>query len=164
MPFDLAAPGNQELDFGPENFAQKLAGSKYPRAAINITNAGGSAVAGLGGVMFKEIAGIKIALVPVAQDTAPQVQSPGDLKFLPIVQIALDATRQARAHGADVPVHRSGQCRTGTMLTRRDSLTGLPFGNETVLIGLLGSQNLAALENGFSQVEKGAGRFPQVSG
>ena len=27
-----------------------------------------------------------------------------------------------------------------------------------------GSQVLAALENGFSQVEKGAGRFPQVSG
>ena len=34
----------------------------------------------------------------------------------------------------------------------------------TVLTDLPGSQILAALENGFSQVEKGSGRFPQVSG
>ena len=50
------------------------------------------------------------------------------------------------------------------MLTRRDILTELPFGNITVLTELPGSQILAALENGVSQVEKGAGRFPQLSG
>ena len=33
-----------------------------------------------------------------------------------------------------------------------------------MLTELPGSQLLAALENGVSQVEKGAGRFPQVSG
>jgi 2',3'-cyclic-nucleotide 2'-phosphodiesterase (5'-nucleotidase family) len=52
----------------------------------------------------------------------------------------------------------------GRKLTRRDILTELPFGNVTVVTELPGSQVLLALENGVSQVEKGSGRFPQVSG
>ncbi|MEX2318638.1 MAG: 5'-nucleotidase C-terminal domain-containing protein, partial [Bauldia sp.] len=40
----------------------------------------------------------------------------------------------------------------------------LPFGNKTVKLELTGEQILAALENGFSQIETGGGRFPQVSG
>lgn len=316
VPFDIAVPGNHEYDFGPENFAEKLAASKYPWAAINITNADGSPVAGLGGVMMKEVGGVKVALIPVAQDTTPEVASPGDLIFLPTVDTAVDAAKKARADGADIVVgvvqtditndrkliashafdlilsgddHSYGTAydgvtayvetsidarflspvdlivqvgekdgkrtiswspmfrfidtamvtpdpetqtlvdafqakldeslnieigttegpmdsrrnvvrgeesamgnliadalraatradititngggiradRTydaGTVLTRRDILTELPFGNVTVLTELPGSQVLAALENGVSQVDKGAGRFPQVSG
>lgn len=72
--------------------------------------------------------------------------------------------------GADVSIANGGGIRAdrtydpGTVLTRRDILTELPFGNVTVVTELPGSQLLAALENGVSQVEKGAGRFPQVSG
>jgi 5'-nucleotidase len=40
----------------------------------------------------------------------------------------------------------------------------LPFGNTIALVTLTGEQLLAALENGVSQVELGAGRFPQVAG
>ena len=316
VPFDIAVPGNHEFDFGPENFMEKVAASKYPWAAINITKADGSPVEGLGGVMVKEMAGLKIALIPVAQDTTPEVSSSGDLKFLPTVETAIDAARAARtegadlvigvvqtdmnndrlliaskafdvimsgddhsyatayngitayvetsidgrflspvdltvdisekdgkrkiswvpnfrfidtaevtpdaesqvlvdgfqkqlddslnveigttagpldsrrdvvrsqesamgdliadamrdATGADIAITNGGGIRAdrtydaGTVLTRRDILTELPFGNVTVVTELPGSQVLAALENGFSQVEKGAGRFPQVSG
>jgi len=52
----------------------------------------------------------------------------------------------------------------GTTLTRRDILQELPFGNPGVLVELSGVDLLAALENGVSQVENKAGRFPQVSG
>jgi 5'-nucleotidase / UDP-sugar diphosphatase len=52
----------------------------------------------------------------------------------------------------------------GTKLTRRDILSELPFGNTTVLVALSGAEIKAALENGFSQLENRAGRFPQVSG
>lgn len=316
VPFDLAVPGNHEFDFGPENFMEKMKGSKYPWAAINITKADGSPVEGLGGVTVKEVAGLKIALIPVAQDTTPEVSSPGDLKFLPTVDTAIDAAKAARKDGADlvvgvvqtdmtndqklikshafdvilsgddhsyataydgvtayvetsidgrvispvdlivnvsekdgkrvvkwkpefrfidtanvtpdpesqamvdkfqkqlddelnveigvaetaldsrrnvvrgeesamgnliadairettgadIAIMNGGGIRAdrtydpGTKLTRRDILTELPFGNKTVLTVLPGSQVLAALENGVSQVEKGAGRFPQVSG
>jgi 2',3'-cyclic-nucleotide 2'-phosphodiesterase (5'-nucleotidase family) len=73
VPFDLAVPGNHEFDFGPENFLEKMAASTYPWAAINITQKDGTPVPGLGGVTVRQIAGLKIALIPVAQDTTPQV-------------------------------------------------------------------------------------------
>ena len=316
VPFDIAVPGNHEFDFGPENFIEKMKASKYPWAAINITNADGSPVEGLGGVMVKEVGGLRVALIPVAQDTTPEVASSGDLKFLPTVDTAVAAAEKARedgadivvgvvqtdmsndrkliashafdvilsgddhsyataydgvtayvetsidgqfltpvdltvevgekdgkktiswtpafrfidtaavepdpdsqklaeeltkklddtlnveigttdtpldsrrnvvraeestmgdliadamraATGADVAIMNGGGIRAdrtydaGTKLTRRDILTELPFGNVTVVTELPGSQLLLALENGVSQVEKGAGRFPQVSG
>jgi 5'-nucleotidase/UDP-sugar diphosphatase len=317
VPFDLAVPGNHEFDFGPENFFEKMAASAYPWAAINITMPDGSAVPGLGGVMVKEMAGLKIALIPVAQDTTPEVARSGDLVFLPTVDTGIAAAVAAREDGADLVVgvvqtpmandraliasgafdvilsgddHSYGTSydgrtayvetsidgrflspldltveigtddegnrtidwvpnfrfidtanvtpdpasqamvdaftakldeslnveigttttpldsrrnvvrgeeatmgnliadamraateadiaitngggiradRTydaGTMLTRRDILTELPFGNVAVLTEVTGQQVLDALENGFSKVEDGAGRFPQVSG
>ncbi|WP_428541551.1 bifunctional metallophosphatase/5'-nucleotidase [Profundibacter sp.] len=316
VPFDIAVPGNHEFDFGVDNFLEKMAASKYPWAAINITNGDGTPVDGLGGVMWKEIEGLKIALIPVAQDTTPEVTSSGDLKFASTVDSGVAAAKAARgegadlvigvvqtdmsndrkliasgafdvimsgddhsygtsydgrtayvetsidgrflspvdltvtigeshgkrkvrwtpnfrfintanvtpdpesqavvekfekqldeslnieigategpldsrrnvvrgeesamgdliadairdATGADIAIANGGGIRgdrtydAGTVLTRRDILTELPFGNVTVLTELPGSQVLAALENGVSQVEKGAGRFPQVSG
>lgn len=316
VPFDLAVPGNHEFDFGPENFLEKMKASKYPWAAINITNGDGSAIEGLGGVMMKEVAGLKIALIPVAQDTSPEVSSTGSLKFLPTVETGVAAAEKAReegadlvvgvvqtnmendralmasgafdvilsgddhsyataydgrtayvetsidgqflspidltvevtekdgkreiswvpafrfidtatvtpdpesvamadklratmdetlnveigtveapldsrrnvvraeeatmgnlitdalrdATGADIAIMNGGGIRgdttyeSGRKLTRRDILTELPFGNTTVVTELPGAQVLLALENGVSQVEKGSGRFPQVSG
>jgi 2',3'-cyclic-nucleotide 2'-phosphodiesterase (5'-nucleotidase family) len=72
--------------------------------------------------------------------------------------------------GADIAIMNGGGIRgdrtyeSGVKLTRKDILTELPFGNVTVVTELPGTQVLAALENGVSQIEKGAGRFPQVSG
>ncbi len=317
VPFDLAVPGNHEFDFGTANFLEKMAGSNYPWAAINITNEDGSAVEGLGGVKVMEMAGLSIALIPVAQDTTPEVSSPDGLVFQSTVDTGIAAAEAARADGADIVVgvvqtnmandralmashafdvilsgddhqyatsydgitayvetsidgrflspvdlivnvetnddgskdiewtpmfrfidtadvepHPESQAlvdqlsaqldeslnieigstvgpldsrrnvvrgeesamgnliadamraatgadigftngggiradRTydaGTVLTRRDILSELPFGNVTVVTELPGSQVLAAIENGVSQVENGSGRFPQVSG
>jgi len=72
--------------------------------------------------------------------------------------------------GADVAVTNGGGIRgdkvypAGTVLTRKDVFTELPFGNKTVVEEISGADLLAGLENGFSQVEQGAGRFPQISG
>ena len=99
VPFDLAVPGNHEFDFGPENFAEKMKASKYPWAAINLQG-----IEGLGGVMVKEVAGLKIALIPVAQDTSPEVANTGSLVFSPTVDTAIEAARAARKEGADLVV------------------------------------------------------------
>ena len=316
-PFDLAVPGNHEFDFGPDNFFAKAKASVYPWAAINITGKDGKAPAGLSGVMVKDMAGLKIALIPVAQDSTPEVASVGDLQFGPSVSSAIAAAKAARAAGADLVVgvvqtdwlldhdmirskafdvilsgddhtygtyydgitayvetsvdarllspvdlnvtigtDKDGKRRVkwyptfrfidtadvtpdpdtqakvdayqagldtalaevvgtsstpldsrrnvvrgaessmgdliadamrwatgadiaimngggiradktydaGAVLTRRDIMTELPFGNITMQTELPGTQVLAALENGVSQVDKGAGRFPQVSG
>jgi 5'-nucleotidase len=49
-------------------------------------------------------------------------------------------------------------------VTLGDVLTIFPFGNLVSTFQLSGADVIAALENGVSQVENGAGRFPQVSG
>ncbi|MCX7345474.1 MAG: 5'-nucleotidase C-terminal domain-containing protein [Alphaproteobacteria bacterium] len=85
-----------------------------------------------------------------------------------IGNLVADASREAV--GADVAITNGGGIRgnkeyaPGTEITRRDILTELPFGNRTVKIEVTGETIWAALENGVSQVENSAGRFPQVSG
>jgi len=54
--------------------------------------------------MMKEIAGVKIALIPVAQDTSPEVASTGDLKFANAPDSAIAAAKDARKNGADLVV------------------------------------------------------------
>lgn len=49
-------------------------------------------------------------------------------------------------------------------VTLGDVLTVFPFGNLVSTFKLTGADVVAALENGVSKVEEGAGRFPQVSG
>ncbi len=104
VPFDLAVPGNHEFDFGVENFMTQAKASKYPWAAINIAGADGKPMPGLAGVTVKELQGVKVALVPVAQDTTPEVATTGDLKFGPTADGAIAAAKQARKDGADLVV------------------------------------------------------------
>ena len=49
-------------------------------------------------------------------------------------------------------------------VTMGEVLEVLPFGNQIATFGLTGADVWAALENGVSQWESGAGRFPQVGG
>jgi len=49
-------------------------------------------------------------------------------------------------------------------ITMGEVLTVLPFQNTLSTFQITGAGLLAALENGVSQVEEGAGRFPQVAG
>ena len=85
-----------------------------------------------------------------------------------IGNLIADAMREAV--GADVALTNGGGIRgdreyqAGAKLTRGDVLAELPFGNKTVKLELTGEQVLDALENGFSQFEEVAGRFPHISG
>ncbi len=70
---------------------------------------------------------------------------------------------------ADVALVNGGGIRGNTVLPagplrRRDVLTILPFANKIVKLEVTGETLRAALESGLGQVEKTAGRFPQVAG
>jgi 5'-nucleotidase/UDP-sugar diphosphatase len=104
VPFDLAVPGNHEFDFGPENFFEKMKASKYPWAAINITNGRRQRHRGPGRGDDERGGGLKVALIPVAQDTSPEVSSTGSLKFGPTVDMGIAAAEKAREDGADIVV------------------------------------------------------------
>lgn len=85
-----------------------------------------------------------------------------------IGNLIADALREAT--GAQLALTNGGgirgnkQYQAGAKITRRDILTELPFGNRTVVTTITGKDVKAALENGVSQMENRAGRFPQVSG
>lgn len=85
-----------------------------------------------------------------------------------IGNLIADAIRAST--GADIAITNGGGIRAnkqypaGATLTRRDILSEMPFGNATVMVEITGKDVKDALENGLSQVDNRAGRFPQVSG
>jgi 2',3'-cyclic-nucleotide 2'-phosphodiesterase (5'-nucleotidase family) len=85
-----------------------------------------------------------------------------------IGNLIADAIRTST--GAEAAITNGGGIRgnkqypAGATLTRRDILTELPFGNSTSLVEITGKDVKDALENGVSQIDNRAGRFPQVSG
>jgi 5'-nucleotidase / UDP-sugar diphosphatase len=85
-----------------------------------------------------------------------------------IGNLIADAMRATTA--ADVAITNGGGIRgdrqypAGAVLTRKDILTELPFGNRTVTIEMSGAALVDALEHGFGQAETISERFPQISG
>lgn len=81
-----------------------------------------------------------------------------------VAEAMLAATRQA---GAQIALQNGGGLRAGIPagnVTLGHVLTTLPFQNAVATLKLRGRDFVAALESGLSQVEQGAGRFPQVAG
>ena len=69
--------------------------------------------------------------------------------------------------GVQVAIANSGGLRAGIdagEVTMGEVLTVLPFQNTLSTFELTGAELVEALENGVSQVEEVAGRFPQVAG
>jgi 5'-nucleotidase / UDP-sugar diphosphatase len=108
---------------------------------------------------------IEIGTTEVPLDTRRTTVRAQETAF---ANLMADAIREAV--GADVALTNGGGIRAdrtyepGTVLTRRDIQSELPFGNKTILIEVSGADLRAALENGVSAVEDGGGRFPHVSG
>ncbi|MEO9652273.1 MAG: bifunctional UDP-sugar hydrolase/5'-nucleotidase [Roseobacter sp.] len=69
--------------------------------------------------------------------------------------------------GVQIAIQNGGGLRAsidGGEVTMGEVLTVLPFQNTLSTFDVTGEKVLAALENGVSQLEEGAGRFPQVAG
>ncbi len=74
---------------------------------------------------------------------------------------------RVKDQGVEIAIQNGGGLRASIdagEITMGEVLTVLPFQNTLSTFQVTGAQVLAALENGVSQVEDGAGRFPQVAG
>ncbi|WP_212525430.1 5'-nucleotidase C-terminal domain-containing protein [Actibacterium sp. MT2.3-13A] len=74
---------------------------------------------------------------------------------------------RVRDQGIQIAIQNGGGLRASIdagPVTMGEVLTVLPFQNTLSTFQTTGKSILAALENGVSQVEEGAGRFPQVAG
>jgi 5'-nucleotidase len=74
---------------------------------------------------------------------------------------------RVKGQGVTIALQNGGGLRAslpGGTVTMGDVLAVLPFQNTLSTFNIAGAGIVAALENGVSQVEEGAGRFPQVAG
>ncbi len=74
---------------------------------------------------------------------------------------------RVKDQGIDIAITNGGGLRAAIdagEVTMGEVLTVLPFQNTLATFRLKGERIVQALENGVSQVEEGAGRFPQVAG
>ena len=81
-----------------------------------------------------------------------------------VADAMLDRTKN---QGINIAIQNGGGLRAsigGGNVTMGDVLTVLPFQNTVATFQLTGADIKTALENGLSQINDGAGRFPQVAG
>lgn len=74
---------------------------------------------------------------------------------------------RVRDQGITIAIQNGGGLRASIDagdITMGEALTVLPFSNTLATFELKGADLLASLENGLSDIEGGAGRFPQVAG
>jgi 5'-nucleotidase/UDP-sugar diphosphatase len=74
---------------------------------------------------------------------------------------------RAGEQGVTIAIQNGGGLRASIdagEITMGEVLTVLPFSNTMATFQLSGADIVASLENGLSQIEDGAGRFPQVAG
>jgi 5'-nucleotidase / UDP-sugar diphosphatase len=125
-------------------FEQRIAVLRQPIEALRQTRVGEAAV----------------ALNGARADVRSKETNLGNL-------IADSTLAKTRAAGAQVAIVNGGGVRTSIgagEVTLGEVLEVLPFGNTLVVMTVTGAQLKQALENGVSQVEQTAGRFPQVGG
>lgn len=81
-----------------------------------------------------------------------------------VADAMLDRTKN---QGVTIAVQNGGGLRAsidGGEVTQGEVITVLPFQNTLATFELTGANVVKALENGVSQIDQGAGRFPQVAG
>ncbi|AYK06749.1 bifunctional metallophosphatase/5'-nucleotidase [Brevibacillus laterosporus] len=84
-----------------------------------------------------------------------------------IADVMREKTQSIKGHEADIAITNGGGIRTQLPagdITKKDLYTLLPFPNTLVIIEATGDEIVKAMEVGVSEVEKGAGRFPHISG
>lgn len=124
----------------------------------------GAIVARYEAELDKEL-GVEIGTTTVALDTRRGTVRSTESNFANLIA---DAMKDEV--GADIGFTNGGGIRgdkvydAGTVLTRKDILTELPFGNVTVKISLSGEDVKKVVETGVSKVEDVAGRFGHYSG
>ena len=101
---DVMAPGNHEYDFGTDVAWQRMGESNFPWIAANITGMDGSAVPGLAKSLVKDIGGVKIGFVGLAQEETAELSTGTNLTFTSAFDAAKAESKALREAGAEFVV------------------------------------------------------------
>ncbi|MEM6939454.1 MAG: 5'-nucleotidase C-terminal domain-containing protein [Pseudomonadota bacterium] len=107
----------------------------------------------------------------VVADSAEMIEGARDVcraMECPMGNLVADAMlARVKDQGIEIAIQNGGGLRASIdagEVTMGEVLTVLPFQNTLSTFQVTGATMVAALENGVSQIEDGAGRFPQVAG
>jgi 2',3'-cyclic-nucleotide 2'-phosphodiesterase (5'-nucleotidase family) len=101
---DVFVPGNHEFDFGKDVYFKRASEKTYPILAANLRDAAGNPLANHADTKMFELGGVKVGVVGLALETTAQVSSPGDLRFLSVMETLRAQARALRSAGADLVV------------------------------------------------------------
>lgn len=147
----MVDPTTKNVTYASGSFNRPLAGAITPDAGL-------AALVKASSDAIKPVLGEQVATVAALVDRSRGAESK-------MGNFASDAVRAT--YGVDVALQNSGGLRADFKpgpITKGDVFAVLPFGNLVVTGKLKGSDLLAALENGVSNVTGTAGRFVQLSG
>ena len=102
---DVAVVGNHEFDFGPQVFRDRMAESRYPWLASNVTGPDGKLVPGTQATVTRKVGEITVGFFGIVTPETTHLASPGpEIKFAPVLASATAAVKQLKEQGADVIV------------------------------------------------------------
>ena len=96
---DVAVLGNHEFDFGPDVTRARVAQSKFPWLASNITLNEGVEALGTSGTLIKEVQGYKIGFLGLLTPETATLSSPGDAVVFEDVVVAANAAIASLTEG-----------------------------------------------------------------
>jgi 5'-nucleotidase len=114
---------------------------------------------------IEELKQRKVAEVAAGIDGSRESCRAGECQMGNLVAEAM--LDRVKGQGVTIALQNGGGLRAsigGGTVTKGDVLAVLPFQNTLSTFNITGAGIVAALENGVSQVEEAAGRFPQVAG
>jgi 5'-nucleotidase/UDP-sugar diphosphatase len=97
MRFDAMVVGNHEFDFGQDVLKRRIAAARFPVLGANVEG-----LSGLKPYVYKNIQGLKVAIIGVVTPDTPQATHPGNvagLKFLPPATSVEKYLPELKKHG-----------------------------------------------------------------
>lgn len=157
--------GELRVTFDDDGNVTRAAGEPHVLdAAVSADEAMAARVAELGGPI-EELKGRVVGSTTAAIDGDRGSCRAGECEMGNLVSVAM--LERVRDQGIDIAIQNGGGLRASIdegEITMGEVLTVLPFQNTLATFQLKGADVIAALENGVSRIEDGAGRFPQVAG
>lgn len=101
---DVFVPGNHEFDFGKAVFFERLSEVQFPVFAANLRDAQGRVLPQIRPSGIRDLGGVRVGFVGLAYDRTPEVSQPGDLTFLPSLDVLRTEAAALRKAGADMIV------------------------------------------------------------
>ena len=149
---DVFVPGNHEYDFGPDVFIKRMAEATFPIFAANLADAAGKPLPGIAGDYVYETDGVKFGIIGLTAEDSVTRSSPGNLRFSPSLDVALDRAAKLRKAGADLIVLVAHAPRHVDAALRRESGADLILSGDDhdLLLGYDGRNAfLEAMQDGY---------------